>query len=892
MKKISLQLLLSILCVVSTSFIVLADPVISLNLVTPTVVCSTGNDTVRYTVAASEIPASTNIVIYQSKDSTFNPYLGQGDSIGFIPGSSIPKDTINFGSCIKTLGIFIDACGAAGLEAKNEYMILTSGSGIKVSNLAINFDPANSNSGNNNDNDINIGTNSCGFKIPNATLISNLQIGSCNASNIISASPTDSIPPNAIILCFTSNNVTANYIVNGLCNLGYPIYVVQSSCTRTIGAFTNAASCSSTPTTRYRKTIAIDKRQNCQDNFVYDRCGLFDKDGTYAIRQQGTDTARVSNNGIRRNAIDSCGGIDYTQINFTADTTLKFRISPNFCNDGFHYIKAVIHPNGRQPISNTLSYKLVCNDVSATSTTSNICSGENALVDITSTDPNAIFSWTVSGGANITGASAGTGNQINQTLTYTGATNSNLTYNITSNDAGCLKTTSVNVIVKKCDTCELKTSITGNTTICKGATTTLTAVGEFDSVRWSNSATTTSIDVAAAGTYSVVAFKGACNANASVIVTENIIPVRITGNDVLCGGTNGILTANGTFDSVRWNTNETTTSITIFQSGNYSVTAYSNGCSGVASFEVARISLDYFLDKKLATICDGDTATFILSAGDFGSSPVDTFKFTQPGKFLISYQTPNCGLFTDSVVVTRNVAPTPFTLGNDTAFCGNFTKVLSTGNQNTQWNTEVTGAQITVTEAGQYIATVSNTCGIFRDTIFITQNPIPNVFIGNDTVFCEGELVLSVNNGDDVRSILWSTGNESATIAIETIGTYSVRVTNISGCTASDTINIKSNCSNDIWLPNAFSPNNDGINDVFYVRANPNNTTIERFIIFNRWGNKVFEADNILPDDITAGWDGTYKGKVDQLEVYGYEVIAKFSNGEKRTLKGNVTLIK
>jgi gliding motility-associated-like protein len=965
MKKFSSLVILSFITVLLSALVmVAANSTIQLTPLSPTTICATGNDTLLYSVNASNIPANTNVVIYQSTDSTFNPSLGQGDSIGFILGSSIPRDTVNFGSCVKTLGIFIDACGELGTEPQNEYIIVTSGNGIKVSNLSIDFDSANNSSGNNEDNDINTGTNPCAYKVPATSLIAGLRAGSCNASNVIPASPTDSIPANAIILCFTSDSVNVTYNISGLCNLGYPIYVVQSACMRTIGAFTNSNNCSSTLTTRYKKTIVRDKRLNCQDNFVYDRCGIFNLDGTYAIRQQGTDTARVSNNGIRRNAVDSCGGIDYAQLDFSADTTLKFAILTAFCNTGMHYIKAILKPQ-TQPttISNTIQFQYICNDVRATSSTTNICSGENAVIDISSTNPNATFSWTTTGGANITGASAGTGSQINQALTYTGTTSSNITYNIVSNDAGCTKNTSVDVVVRNCDTCIIDFPILGNNNLCNNNITVLSVSTSFDSVRWNTGDTTTSINVNQAGNYSVTVYKNNCSESDNVNVTSGILNVGITGDNVLCGGTTGTLTAIGTFDSVRWNTNETTNSINITQQGTYSVIAYINGCSANASFDVARISIDYFLNKKIDSICSGDTAKFILSAGDLGATAVDTFTFTQPGRYLISYQTPNCGLFTDSVVVisksinnpnitgslsicsgqsttldaganydsyawqpngetsqtitvntigtytvtvklgncsasnsvnvTASTSPTAFTLGNDTAFCGSFTKILSTGNQSTVWSTGVTAAQITITTAGTYYATISNACGIASDTIIITQNLKPIVNLGNDTAFCDGDLILALKTIPvDVRSYLWSTGAQTDTIRISTVGTYSIKVTNISGCSDSDAINITSDCENEIWLPNAFTPDGNGNNDVFYVRGNPSNLLVEKFVIFNRWGNKVFEANNILPNDPTKGWNGFYKDKIDQLEVYGYMVIAKFNNGEKRTLKGNVTLIK
>ncbi len=1115
---------------VASAFFAWADPSVTLTLLTPSPICYTGNDTVRYAVSASGIPANTNIVIYQSTDSTFNPYNNQGDSIGFIPGNAIPKDTVNFGTCIKTLGIFIDACGATGQEGKNEYMIMTSGSGIKVSNLAINYDPANSNSGNNNDNDINTGTNPCGFKVPNATLINNLRVGSCNSSNIIPASPGDSIPANVIILCFTSDNVTANYSVNGLCNLGYPIYVVQSSCTRTIGAFTNANSCSSTATTRYRRTLAIDKRQGCQDNFVYDRCGLFDLDGTYAIRQEGTDTARVSNNGIRRNLIDSCGGIDYAQLNFSSDTVLKIALSRNDCNSGKHFIKAITHPNGSLPISNAISYQLVCNDVNATSSTTTICSGDSAIVNISSTDPNASLSWTISGGAGITGASAGAGSSIRQLLTYSGSTKDSVVYTVSSNDAGCVKTQNVKVVVKSCvQQCSVQ--IDGNTTFCNGASTTLTAVGQFDSVRWSSGETAASISISQQATYTVTVFLGNCSSSASVDVTqincgssdtvyvcegdsvllsgpngfsfyswspatgisntsiqnpnaapalnttyivtatntgsdgvekivngnfENgiqswntdmwlapggsglngwyrlststwcstpdhssvgdslfltspsfdttkllvgqtvstetnktyrfsfwmmnfgpngpILKVKINNqiiatniqnsqtcvwenftvnwnsnvntsaliqlydirseevgndfglddisfksisiNDVIndtvvvivkqkpnptingglkfCQGSFTTLTAVGQFDSVRWNTNATTNSITVSEQGTYTVTAYSNGCSGSASVDVSVINVAADISGQLS-FCSGSQTTLDAGQGfdSYSWQPngeqSQTITATEPGKYVVTVMKDDCTA-KDSVIVSQLLPPVSFSLGNDTAFCGDFTKVLSTGISSTQWSTNVTGAQITVTTPGRYIATISNACGSVNDTVDITKNTLPVINLGKDTSICTGELQLSVSG--QFRSILWSTGAETPSIIVNKEGIFSVKVSDENGCSGSDTILITSDCDIDLFIPNAFTPNGDGVNDVFLVRGNAQTTNIEQMIVYNRWGNKVFEAKNILPNELSAGWDGKYKGALAQEDAYGYYVVAKFTDGTQKILKGNVTLLR
>ena len=802
MRKFSYLLVLSLFAVILSVVRLSAEPVINLNLLTPTVVCSSGNDTVRYSVTASGIPANTNVVIYQSTDSTFNPYSGQGDSIGYIPGNAIPRDTVNFGSCVKTLGIFIDACGATGQEGKNEYMILTSGTGIKVSNLAINYDPANSNSGDDNDNDINTGTNPCGFKTPNATLISNLQIGSCNASNIIPASPTDSIPPNAIILCFTSDNVTANYSVNGLCNLGYPIYVVQSSCTRTIGAFTNAASCSSTPTTRYRRTLAIDKRQNCQDNFVYDRCGLFDKDGTYAIRQTGTDTARVSNNGIRRNTIDSCGGIDYTQLDFSADTILKFRIPTNFCNDGFHYIKAITHPNGSQPVSNTIQYKLVCNDVTAQSTTSNICSGESALINLSTTDPNATLSWTVSGGTGITGASAGTGSTINQTLINNGVSKDSVTYTVISNDAGCIKTQTIKVVVKN----KVAISIGGDTSLCdRIGTNPLQAIGQFDSIRWNTGATTQTINPGQSGVFTVTSYQNGCSATATTNVTNTNIPsTDVSGNGEICNGNNAVLVLNNfnAYDSVRWSNGTNGSQATFTSPANYTLVAYLKGCVLTDQNPIRECDPQDCNPRITGNraFCDGDSIT--LNAGSGFTSYIwntgaNTASITVSPATTASYVvtgTVNGISQNDTVVVS--VKPLPLiNIGNDRSICmgDSVTLTATTNGTSLLWNTGLSSNSIIVKPitTTNYSATATlNSCTNF-DGISVTVKPLPNV---NFTKVINGANVQIAGPGGNT-SYSWNFGDGSPTSTTQnpthTYATngkkYITLVSTLNGCTSQKT---------------------------------------------------------------------------------------------------------
>jgi gliding motility-associated-like protein len=119
---------------------------------------------------------------------------------------------------------------------------------------------------------------------------------------------------------------------------------------------------------------------------------------------------------------------------------------------------------------------------------------------------------------------------------------------------------------------------------------------------------------------------------------------------------------------------------------------------------------------------------------------------------------------------------------------------------------------------------------------------------------------------------------------------FVVEATNAStNCTTKDSVFVNIlilPCNNDyVFIPNAFTPNGDNVNDVFRVRSK--NLISGSLMVFDRWGNKMFESD-----DINVGWDGTYKGKMQQQEVYGFYFVGTCDGGENITIKGNVTLFK
>jgi gliding motility-associated-like protein len=90
---------------------------------------------------------------------------------------------------------------------------------------------------------------------------------------------------------------------------------------------------------------------------------------------------------------------------------------------------------------------------------------------------------------------------------------------------------------------------------------------------------------------------------------------------------------------------------------------------------------------------------------------------------------------------------------------------------------------------------------------------------------------------------------------------------------------------NDVFVPNTFTPNGDGKNDILFVRGIKVDEVY--FAIYNRWGEKVFDTN-----DKSKGWDGIYKGRPADVGVFGWYLKVKCINGEESFRKGNVTLIR
>ena len=122
--------------------------------------------------------------------------------------------------------------------------------------------------------------------------------------------------------------------------------------------------------------------------------------------------------------------------------------------------------------------------------------------------------------------------------------------------------------------------------------------------------------------------------------------------------------------------------------------------------------------------------------------------------------------------------------------------------------------------------------------------------------------------------------------------TYTLTATDAFGCTGSDSIILIALCNKkSIFIPNTFSPNNDGVNDVFYPRAN-GSLLVKSFTVFNRWGQVVFDKRNFYANGAANGWNGKYNNVLQKPDVYVYIMKLQCANDQTFMQHGNITLIR
>ena len=345
-------------------------------------------------------------------------------------------------------------------------------------------------------------------------------------------------------------------------------------------------------------------------------------------------------------------------------------------------------------------------------------------------------------------------------------------------------------------------TINGNLTFCSGDYTTLTASGG-DTYLWNNGATTPSINVNTAGTYSVTAStSNGCSGNVSVSVSENqASEVQISGNTVICSGVGTTLTAS-TGTTYLWSNGASTQSITANTPGTYTLTvSNAAGCSSTASINVTVMS--NVTISGVSSICEGQNTTLSVSdEGNYLWSNGATTSFitvSQAGLYSVTVSLPNGCSSSASTNVTAASNPTPSISGSTTICQGQATILTANGGNSYLWSNGSTNTNVTVSQSGVYTVTATNVEGCSAmASITVTVNPLPEVNITGSNSFCQGDNTTLTAMG--ASAYTWSNNLSDNTITISNAGTYSVTGTDANGCTSTATQTVMVNPTYNIPL--------------------------------------------------------------------------------------------
>ena len=396
-----------------------------------------------------------------------------------------------------------------------------------------------------------------------------------------------------------------------------------------------------------------------------------------------------------------------------------------------------------------------------------ICSGSNTTLTATA---GTSYQWST--GATTQSVSVGTSNVYTVTVTYSG---------------GCTATASVNVTANT----NPVPSITGNNSICQGQSSTISA-GSYSGYSWSTGATTSSININTAGSYSVtVTDANGCTGTATFNLAVNANPTpTITGVTSFCAGGNSTLNAGGGYTNYLWSGGATTQTINVTTGGNYAVTVTNAaGCTATTNKVITVNALPVPSVTGTLAFCAGKNTTLTVP-GSYASyqwsngATTSNITVNTASTFTVTVTDANGCTGSKSATTTINANPVPSITGNNSICQGQSSTINAGSYSGYSWSTGATTSSININTAGNYSVTVTDANGCTGTATFnLAVNANPTPAITGITSFCAGGNS-TLNAGSGYTNYLWSGGATTQTINVTTSGNYIVTVTNAAGCTA------------------------------------------------------------------------------------------------------------
>lgn len=528
---------------------------------------------------------------------------------------------------------------------------------------------------------------------------------------------------------------------------------------------------------------------------------------------------------------------------------------------------------------------------SSTNVSCNGGSNGSATVTAGGGTPAYTYAWSPSGGNLFaaTGLSAG-----NYTVTVTDAN-------------GCTQTATVSITQPNALSVSINSTQTG-CTVNNGTATANPSGGTLPyTYNWNNGQTAQTATGLSAGNYSVVITDSqGCTSSTTIAVTTINGPTAAVsaGNNVSCnGGNDGTATVSVSGGSpaytYSWNpSGGTSSAATGLSAGNYTVTVTdANGCTDTATVAITQPSVLSVTISSTNVLCNTTNTGTAAASASGGTSPY-TYQWSNSATtsaisnltaqiYSVTITDTNGCTQSTTVQVNQDASPNAAISGNTSLCIGETATLTASGGTAYSWSTGATASSIIVSAAGTYsVAASMNGCSDTASvTVVVNFLPAVGIIPPVDTIQLGDNATLTASGG---ITYSWSNGSTTSIIVVSPTETttYTVVVADTNGCTALDTVTVfvELNCG-EVFVPNAFSPNGDGKNDVLFVRGKCIKAL--EFVIYNRWGQEVFRTT-----DLTKGWDGIYKDKKENTSVFVYYMEATLITGEKRDEKGTIILIR
>lgn len=431
--------------------------------------------------------------------------------------------------------------------------------------------------------------------------------------------------------------------------------------------------------------------------------------------------------------------------------------------------------------------------------------------------------------------------------------------------------------------------------ICQGESISLDLFAPGLSYLWEDGSTNPSFTVSQAGIYSVQISNACETVEQLVEVREKAgtLPEIELGNDtLLCPGEKLSLELSVNDATILWSDGSTGNSFIVDQAGSYTVLV-SNECGEVQD----QIEINYAeaLQAELqdTSICEGESHIFDVSTErvdylwqDGATTP--TYQASEEGTYsvILSNTCEEMELSAELKIISASIPA--MILGNDTSICPGESLLLSVYQPDFSllWPDGSTGLNYLVEEAGSYSVLIQNQCVESTDEIQVEMSQSIELFL-SDTVICPDE-ILSIDLSDIAGDFSWQDGSEASIYNIQAPGSYRVSIDN--GCeelVRSFEVDPCDQCG--VFVPNIFSPNGDGHNDLFrpHLACDISNFSL---MIFDRWGGLVYETS--LYEE---AWNGNYNGNPVDNGVYIYVIqLELVENGQNRKLdlSGSITVSK